>query len=51
MSKEPIDYPDIAKKVTGSIVQEKHDREILICGTGLGIAISANEVRGIRAAT
>jgi len=51
MSKEPIDYPDIAEKVTGSIVQGKHDRGILICGTGLGIVISANKVRGIRAAT
>jgi ribose 5-phosphate isomerase B len=51
MTKDPIDYPDIAEKVAGSIVQRKHDRGILICGTGLGMAIAANKVRGIRAAT
>lgn len=51
MTKDPIDYPDIAEKVASSIVQGKHDRGILICGTGLGMAIAANKVRGIRAAT
>jgi len=51
MSEEPVDYPDIAEKVASSIVQGKHKRGILICGTGLGMAIAANKVRGIRAAT
>lgn len=51
MTKEPIDYPDIAEEVASSIVQEKYERGILICGTGLGMAIAANKVRGIRAAT
>ena len=51
MTKDPVDYPDIAEKVASSIVQGKHDRGILICGTGLGMAIAANKVRGIRAAT
>jgi len=51
MPKEPIDYPDIAEKVASSILQGKHGRGILICGTGLGMAIAANKVRGIRAAT
>jgi len=51
MTKDSVDYPDIAEEVAGSIVQGKHDRGILICGTGLGMAIAANKVRGIRAAT
>ena len=51
MTKEPVDYPDIAEKVANSIVQRKHNRGILICGTGLGMAIAANKVRGIRAGT
>ena len=51
MTKDPVDYPDIAEKVAGSILQGKHNRGILICGTGLGMAIAANKVRGIRAAT
>jgi len=51
MTKDPVDYPDIAEKVASSIVQGKHDRGILICGTGLGMAIAANKVRSIRAAT
>lgn len=51
MTKDSVDYPDIAEKVADSIVQGKHDRGILICGTGLGMAIAANKVRGIRAAT
>lgn len=51
MTKDPVDYPDLAEKVASSILQGKHDRGILICGTGLGMAIAANKVRGIRAAT
>ncbi len=51
MTKDPVDYPDIAEKVASSILQGKHGRGILICGTGLGMAIAANKARGIRAAT
>jgi len=51
ITKDAVDYPDIAEKVANSIVQGKHNRGILICGTGLGMAIAANKVRGIRAAT
>jgi len=51
MTEDPVDYPDIAEKVAHSIVQGKHNRGILICGTGLGMAIAANKVRGIRAGT
>jgi len=50
MSKEPIDYPDIAKKVAKVVASEDYERGILICGTGIGMAIAANKVRGIRAA-
>lgn len=50
-SKEPVLYPDIAKMVAEAITKGEFDRGILICGTGLGMAIAANKVRGIRAAT
>lgn len=51
MSREPVDYPDIAKVVAEAIVRGEFDRGILICGTGLGMAVAANKVRKIRAAT
>lgn len=50
MSKEPIDYPDIAKKVAKAVAKGDCQRGILICGTGIGMAIAANKVKGIRAA-
>ncbi len=46
----PSDYPDIAWKVAQEIVEKRADRGILICGTGIGMAIAANKVNGIRAA-
>lgn len=49
-TKESVDYPDIAKEVAESVVDGAYDRGILICGTGIGISIAANKVRGIRAA-
>jgi ribose 5-phosphate isomerase B len=49
--KSPVLYPDIAVKVAEAIVEGKHDRGILMCGTGIGMAITANKVPGIRAAT
>lgn len=45
-----VDYPDFAEKVANALVQESIDRGILICGTGVGMAIAANKVKGIRAA-
>jgi len=48
---EEVDYPDIAFEVSQAIQEEKIERGILICGTGLGVAISANKYPGIRAAT
>jgi ribose 5-phosphate isomerase B len=47
----PSLYPDIAVKVAEAIAGGKHQRGILMCGTGLGMAITANKVPGIRAAT
>ncbi len=44
------DYPVYAKAVANAIVEGECDRGILICGTGIGISIAANKVRGIRAA-
>ena len=47
----PVLYPDIAIEVAEAIAAGKHERGILLCGTGIGMAISANKVPGIRAAT
>ncbi|MBE6445359.1 MAG: ribose 5-phosphate isomerase B [Alphaproteobacteria bacterium] len=49
-STESCDYPLIAKKMTDAILEKKADMGILICGTGIGISIAANRVKGIRAA-
>ncbi|MEK6967080.1 MAG: ribose 5-phosphate isomerase B [Nanoarchaeota archaeon] len=48
-SEESVDYPDFAKKVTDSVIKNKK-LGVLICGTGIGMSISANKVSGIRAA-
>ena len=47
---EVVDYPDIALQVAEGIIKGEFDRAILICGTGIGMCIAANKVRGIRAA-
>lgn len=49
-SEESVDYPDFAYKAAKGIVNGEADRGIFICGTGIGISIAANKVRGIRAA-
>ena len=49
-TKDPIDYPDIAKKVAYAIAEGKFERGILLCGTGLGMAMAADKIKGIRAA-
>lgn len=45
-----VDYPDIAKDVAEKVRDNAGSRGILICGTGIGISIAANKVKGIRAA-
>ena len=49
-STESVDYPDVALPVAQSVADVLFDRGILICGTGIGIGIAANKVKGIRAA-
>ncbi len=49
-SKESVDYPDIAKLVAHAVVRGEAERGILICGTGIGMAMVAGKVKGIRAA-
>ena len=44
------DYPVIAKKVGQAVAAHPGDRGILICGTGIGMSIAANKIRGVRAA-
>ncbi|WP_062237542.1 ribose 5-phosphate isomerase B [Fictibacillus sp. FJAT-27399] len=45
-----VDYPEVAFEVGEGIIQNKLDRGILCCGTGIGVAIAAGKVPGIRAA-
>ena len=47
---QPVLYPDIAFEVAAAIKEGRFDRAVLVCGTGIGVAISANKVPGIRAA-
>ncbi|MDR1952068.1 MAG: ribose 5-phosphate isomerase B [Elusimicrobiota bacterium] len=49
--KGSCDYPDYAKKVAQAILDKKAQKGILICGTGIGMCIAANKVKGIIAAT
>lgn len=49
-SSDSVDYPDFAKAVAMAVVNGECERGILVCGTGIGISIAANKVKGIRAA-
>ena len=49
-NKKSVDYPDFARKVSFRVKTKKSDVGILICGSGTGMAISANKIKGIRAA-
>ena len=46
----PVDYPDVAVKLAGVVTSGAVDFGLLCCGTGIGISIAANKVKGIRAA-
>ena len=48
--RKSVDYPDYAKKVSNRVSKRKSDIGILVCGSGTGMAISANKTKGIRAA-
>lgn len=49
-SAEKVDYPDFAALVAEEVAQGKTQRGILVCGSGVGVTIAANKVKGIRAA-
>lgn len=48
---EHDDYPDVARKVAEQVVQDAGSRGILLCGSGVGVAVAANKAHGIRAGT
>jgi ribose 5-phosphate isomerase B len=49
-SLDAVDYPDVAERVALAIAAGQHARGLLVCGTGIGMAIAANKVPGVRAA-
>jgi RpiB/LacA/LacB family sugar-phosphate isomerase len=49
-SEAPVDYPDFAEAVGRAVMEGRGPRGVLICGSGVGAAVAANKVRGIRAA-
>jgi len=49
-TEESVDYPDYAFLVGSKVANKEFDRGILICGTGVGISIAANKVKGVRCA-
>lgn len=49
-NEEAVDYPEYAKEVAHAVADKTCEKGILICGTGIGISITANKVKGIRAA-
>jgi len=49
-SGQSVDYPDFARTVAEQVAAGRFDRGILVCGTGVGMAIAANKVAGVRAA-
>jgi len=50
MSTDRVDYPDYAKKLAQSVLEDEGSLGVLICGSGIGMSIAANKVTGIRAA-
>ena len=50
VSDESVDYPDYARRVAEQVAQGQVEQGLLVCGSGTGMAITANKVRGVRAA-
>lgn len=50
-SEERVDYPDYAALVARTVAQGDADRGVLVCGTGIGVALAADKVAGIRASS
>lgn len=50
LNTDSVDYPDYAGPAAQSVAEGKNDRGIVICGTGIGVSIAANKVKGIRCA-
>lgn len=48
-SENPVDYPDVGFKIAIEVKNKNYDKGILICGTGIGMSIVANKIKGIRA--
>jgi ribose 5-phosphate isomerase B len=46
---EPVDYPDYAEKVANAILNGQANRGILLCGSGVGVCVAANKIKGIYA--
>ena len=49
-SEDSVDYPDYARKVAEAVARGEYEQGVLLCGTGIGVSISANKIPGIRAA-
>jgi ribose 5-phosphate isomerase B len=49
-TEEPVDYPDIARPLAEAVAGGEYERGILICGSGVGMSIAADKVKGVRAA-
>lgn len=49
-SEEAVDYPDFARLVAAKVARRRADKGVLLCGTGIGMAIAANKIAGVRAA-
>ena len=49
-SKDSVDYPDFAKLAVNNILENKSEVAVLICGSGIGMSMTANRYKGIRAA-
>lgn len=49
-SADSVDYPDYGRAVAEAVIEGKIDKGIIVCGTGIGISLAANKVKGIRCA-